>query len=56
MWTQLRDRLATWCFDLPLTLTAICTRDESTWVSGQSRPATLEEVKQFTAKALAWFS
>ncbi len=33
----------------------VCRRDDPTWVSGRSRPATVEEVKQFTAKALAWF-
>ena len=26
MWTQLRDRVATWCIDLPLTLTPIRTQ------------------------------
>jgi len=40
--------------DVPEELT-VCRLDEVTWVSGQSRPATPEEVKQFTAKALAWF-
>ena len=34
----------------------VCRRDDATWVSGQSRPATPEEVKRFTTKALAWFS
>jgi hypothetical protein len=33
----------------------VCLLDDATWVSGQSRPATPEEVKQFTGKALAWF-
>ena len=33
----------------------VCRPEGATWVSGQSRPATLEEVKQFAAKALAWF-
>ena len=33
----------------------VCRLDDFTWASGQSRPATREEVKQFTAKALAWF-
>jgi hypothetical protein len=33
----------------------VCRLDDLTWASGQSRPATREEVKQFTAKALAWF-
>ena len=33
----------------------VCRRDDAAWVSGQSRPATSEEVKRFTAKALAWF-
>ena len=41
--------------DVPEKLT-VCRRDESTWVSGQSRPATREEVKRFTTQALAWFS
>jgi hypothetical protein len=33
----------------------VCRRDDAAWVSGRSRPATPEEVKQFAAKALAWF-
>jgi hypothetical protein len=33
----------------------VCRVDDAPWVSDQSRPATPEEVKQFTAKALAWF-
>jgi hypothetical protein len=33
----------------------VCRRDDATWKSGRSRPATSEEVKLFTAKALAWF-
>lgn len=33
----------------------VCRLEETAWVSGQSRPATPEEVKQFAAKALAWF-
>lgn len=33
----------------------VCRPDDAPWVSGKSRPATLEEVKQFAAKALAWF-
>ena len=33
----------------------VCRREDATWVSGRSRPATAEEVKRFTTKALAWF-
>ena len=33
----------------------VCRLDDAPWVSGQSRPATFEDVEQFTAKALAWF-
>jgi len=33
----------------------VCRVDDAPWVSGTSRPATLQEVKQFTTKALAWF-
>ncbi len=33
----------------------VCRLDEDTWVSGQSRPATPEEIKKITATALAWF-
>ncbi len=33
----------------------VCRRDAGSWVMGRSRPATLEEIKQFTAKALTWF-
>ena len=33
----------------------VCLRDDAPWVSGASRPATPDEIKQFTAKALDWF-
>ena len=33
----------------------VCLRDGDTFVSGQARPATLDEVKRITARALAWF-
>jgi len=33
----------------------VCLRDQDTFVSGQARPATLEEVKHITTKALSWF-
>jgi hypothetical protein len=33
----------------------VCRLDDATWVSGQSRPATPEEVKEITAKALLRF-
>ena len=33
----------------------VCLRDEDTWVSGQGRAATREEIKSFAAKALGWF-
>ncbi len=33
----------------------VCLRDETAWVSGQSRSATLEEIKRITAAALGWF-
>jgi len=33
----------------------VCQLDDATWVSGQSRSATIEEVKEITAKALTWF-
>jgi len=34
----------------------VCTRGDAAWVSGQSRPAALEEVKRITAMALELFS
>jgi hypothetical protein len=33
----------------------VCRREESAWVSGRSRPATSEEVKEITNKALELF-
>jgi hypothetical protein len=33
----------------------VCLRDDAPWVSGQSRPASPDEIKAFAAKALAWF-
>lgn len=33
----------------------VCRRDEAAWVSGQSRPATADEVKKITTTALEWF-
>jgi hypothetical protein len=33
----------------------VCRLDDAAWVSGQARPATPEEVKHITAKALMWF-
>ncbi|HET6964169.1 MAG TPA: hypothetical protein VFH58_05310 [Acidimicrobiales bacterium] len=33
----------------------VCYRQESAWVSGQARPATRNEVRDITGKALAWF-
>jgi hypothetical protein len=33
----------------------VCRRDEATWVSGRSRTATSDEVKEISAKALEWF-
>jgi hypothetical protein len=33
----------------------VCLPDDAPWVSGRSRPATSDEVKQFAAKALTWF-
>jgi hypothetical protein len=36
----------------PLT---VCLLGDAPWVSGQSRPATPDEVKQFATKALVWF-
>jgi hypothetical protein len=33
----------------------VCYRDETTWISGRSRPATADEVKTITAKALELF-
>jgi hypothetical protein len=33
----------------------VCRRDDSTWVSGQARPATSDEVKTITTKALELF-
>jgi len=33
----------------------VCLLGDAPWVSGQSRPATPDEVKQFAAKALTWF-
>jgi hypothetical protein len=34
----------------------VCSRAETEWISGRSRPATRDEVKQITAKALELFS
>ena len=33
----------------------VCLRDEDTFVSGRARPATLDEVKHITTRALTWF-
>jgi len=33
----------------------VCLRDEDTFVSGQARPATLDEVKRITTRALTYF-
>jgi len=33
----------------------VCLRRDAPWVSGRSRPATADDVKRFTAKALSWF-
>jgi hypothetical protein len=33
----------------------VCLRDEDSWLSGQGRDATRDEIKNFTAKALEWF-
>jgi hypothetical protein len=33
----------------------VCYRDEDSWVSGQGRDATRDEIKSYTAKALEWF-
>ena len=33
----------------------VCLRDEDTFVSGRARPATSDEVKHITARALSWF-
>jgi hypothetical protein len=33
----------------------VCLPGDAPWLSGRSRPATPDEVKQFAAKALAWF-
>jgi hypothetical protein len=33
----------------------VCRLEESPWVSGRSRPARPEEIKEITAKALEWF-
>jgi len=40
---------------IEVTELTVCRRDESTWVSGRSRPARVEEVKRLTAQALEWF-
>jgi hypothetical protein len=42
----------TWV-DAP-TLT-VCLRNEASWVSGQGRDATADEIKQCSARALEWF-
>ncbi len=42
------------CHFPDVSLLTVC-RKSSDWVSGQSRPATFEEVKTITSKALAWF-
>jgi hypothetical protein len=34
---------------------SVCLRDESSWRSGQARPATREEIKAMVNKALDWF-
>ena len=33
----------------------VCLRDEDTFVAGRARPATVEEVKHITTRALGWF-
>jgi hypothetical protein len=33
----------------------VCLREEESWLSGQGRDATRDEIKNFTAKALEWF-
>jgi hypothetical protein len=33
----------------------VCLREENSWVSGQGRDATRDEVKSYAAKALEWF-
>ena len=33
----------------------VCLLEDVPWVSGRSRPATSQEIKEFAAKALAWF-
>ena len=33
----------------------VCLRSEDSWLSGQGRDATRDEIKHITAKALAWF-
>ncbi len=33
----------------------VCLRSEDSWVSGQGRDATREDIKNFSAKALEWF-
>jgi hypothetical protein len=33
----------------------VCLRGEDRFVSGQARPATLDEVKHMTTRALTWF-
>jgi hypothetical protein len=34
---------------------SVCLKGHDTWVSGQSRPATSEEIKAIASKALQWF-
>ena len=41
--------------DVPVPELTVCHLHEARWVSGEARPATPEEVKIFTAKALEWF-
>jgi hypothetical protein len=43
------------CAFKDVTELTVCLRDEDTFVSGRARPATLEEVKHITARALSWF-
>jgi len=43
------------CSFKDVTELTVCLRDGDTFVSGQARPATFDEVKHITTRALAWF-
>jgi len=54
-WQQPGTVTAIRCSWIAAPTLTVCLRDEDSWVSGQGRDATREEIKHVTAKALEWF-